>query len=121
MEQKKTAEMTFDHWSELARTDPEGFEARRREAIEEAIQQADVRNRDRLRRLQWRIDQERRLARTPLAACMRLSAMMWKTVLGRGGLRQRVADLQLAEGGHGGRGRDDAGLAPVLAFARQRD
>jgi hypothetical protein len=122
MEQKNSAgidthEIDFDTWSELARTDPERFEALRLAAIERVIAGAPVENRDRLRRLQWRIDQERRLARTPLAACMRISRMMWKAVLGRGGLQQRIGELQQFDG------TAPVELAParVVAFARQRD
>ena len=122
MEQQNNAEMNtsqidFDAWSELARNDPKLFESMRQEAIERVIDQAPVENRDRLRRLQWRIDQERRLAGTPLAACMRISRMMWKAVLGRGGLQQRIGELQQYDGSA------PVELAPaqVLAFGRQRD
>jgi len=65
MDNKKRAEMNFDTWSEMARDDPEAFESMRRAAIEAVIAQAPEANRERLRRLQWRIDQERRLAHSP--------------------------------------------------------
>lgn len=122
MEHKKTAEMNlreidFDTWSELARENPELFESLRRQAIERVIAEAPAANRERLRRLQWRIDQERRLAGTPLAACMRISRMMWKAVLGRGGLQQRIGELQQYDG----TAPVDLAPAPVVAFARPRD
>lgn len=122
MEHKNTAEMNpreidFDTMSELARNNPELFESLRRRAIEKVIAEAPAANRDRLRRLQWRIDQERRLAGTPLAACMRISRMMWKAVLGRGGLQQRIGELQQYDG----TAPVDLAPAPVVAFARQRD
>ncbi len=66
----------FDAWAALAKSDPEGFELRRRELIEAAIQSRPGGER-RLRGLQCRIDLERRKARTPLKACFRLSALMW--------------------------------------------
>lgn len=115
--EKNTSEIDFDTWSDLARNDPEQFESMRLAAIEKAIAQAPVENRDRLRRLQWRIDQERRLAGTPLAACMRISRMMWKAVLGRGGLQQRIGELQQYDGSA------PVELAPaqVVAFGRRRD
>ena len=94
MTTKKTAEIDFDTWSELAKTDPGAFEAMRQEAIAAVIESAPEANRERLRRLQWRIDQERRLARTPMAACVRISRMMWRSVLGPHGLNERFSELQ---------------------------
>jgi len=122
METRKQAEIDFDSWSEMARTDPDAFERMRLAAIDSVIESAPAENQERLRRLQWRIDQERRLARTPMAACLRISRMMWRTVLGEGGLQQRFTELQ-----HAFHGRD-TGEAPaqrtsgqVVSFARAGD
>lgn len=76
----------FDDWAALARTDPEAFERRRREVIESFIESTPEAHREQLRRLQWRIDTERNRAPTPLAACIRISAMMWESVTGEHGL-----------------------------------
>lgn len=62
----------FDEWAELARDNPELFEARRQAVIEEFIRKAAPAHRARLRGLQFRIDMERRRSRTPLGACIRL-------------------------------------------------
>ena len=70
-----------------------------RAAIEAAIGNASPSSQTRLRRLQWRIDQERRLARTPMGACIRLSNLMWRSVLGPGGLQERFGELQRLLGG----------------------
>lgn len=86
MQQAHHSTFDFDHWSELASRDPEGFEARRRETIEAAIRQAPARTQARLRRLQWKLDQIRRTSGTPLAACIRMHNMMWDSLQGRGGL-----------------------------------
>lgn len=67
----------FAAWSRLARADPDGFEAARRAAIEQAISIGD--DPDHLRRVQWRLDAERQRARTPLKACLRISSLMWET------------------------------------------
>ncbi len=67
----------FDEWAELANSDPEAFEERRRKAVEELIASAPPRLRKRLGQLQWRIDAERKRCRTPMVACMRLYDMMW--------------------------------------------
>lgn len=84
----------FDDWANLAHQDPEAFEARRAELIEEFLAAQPEERRLRLRRLQWRIDRERERSRTPLAACIRLSKMMWDSVAGRRGLVESLAALQ---------------------------
>ncbi|MCB1790968.1 MAG: DUF3135 domain-containing protein [Gammaproteobacteria bacterium] len=122
MDDKKTAEIDFDTWSEVARTNPEAFEAMRLKAIEDVIAGAPEHNRERLRRLQWRIDQERRLARTPMAACMRISRMMWRAVLGPNGLNDRLAELQgMFSGDAESSPVEPQARADVLLFARAND
>ena len=91
---RRAGAMDFDAWSAVARNDPAAFETLRSEAIEAAIARAPAASRDRLRRLQWRIDQERRLAPTPLAACERISHMMWRRVTGPAGLTERLGELR---------------------------
>ena len=119
MYQKKNAEIDFDRWAEIARTDPETFEAMRLEAIASAPED----NRERLRCLQWRIDQERRLARTPMAACVRISRLMWRSLLGPNGLQDRFVELQrLAGGGAADCGTDGHPLhGEIVAFRRAAD
>jgi hypothetical protein len=122
MENKKTAGIDFDTWSAVARTDPQAFEKMRLAAIQAAIDSAPEVNRERLRRLQWRIDQERRLARTPLAACVRISRMMWRTVLGPNGLHERFAELhQLINGWPVEKSAGQTPRGQVIAFGRTRD
>ena len=87
------AEKDFYEWVELAENDADEFEHQRQLAIDAYIDSVPEAQRERLRRLQWRIDQERRLARTPMAACLKLSRMMWNRVLGPGGLREQFEDL----------------------------
>lgn len=70
-------EFDFAAWAQLARADPAAFEAARRAAVEQAIAIGD--DPDHLRRMQWRLDAERQRARTPMKACLRISAMMWET------------------------------------------
>lgn len=93
MKNTKIAERDFSEWAEAAERDPAAFEQMRLAAIEDYINSVPEESRERLRRLQWRIDQERRLGRTPMGACIRLSRMMWKNVLGDGGLRERFQEL----------------------------
>lgn len=67
-------EFDFDFWAELARSDPEAFNRRRRELLEKAIRHSTS-DKQRLRGLQCRIDLERKKARVPLKACIRLSSL----------------------------------------------
>lgn len=76
----------FDEWASLAKTNPHAFEARRQALIDNFLRQFPDPEQRRLRGLQFRIDMERRRARTPMAACIRLSSMMWDSLLGHGGL-----------------------------------
>ncbi len=117
MRAKHTTELDFDTWADLARTDPDEFERMRLEAIDAFIESVPERNRERLRRFQWRIDVERRRAKTPLAACIRLSSMMWQSLLGDGGLRDRFT--LLAASLHGEDEGSTRQKAQVLAFVKQ--
>jgi hypothetical protein len=120
MKNTKIAEREFDEWVELAKHDPTTFEQLRLAAISEVIDGAPAGQKERLTRLQWRIDQERRLARTPMNACIRISRMMWESILGHGGLVERFDDLDnLVRGSVESEGAAPAGPTPkILAFAR---
>lgn len=67
----------FETWAALAQSDRAEFERRRKVAVDEVIATASPEHQPRLRALQWRIDVERQRAATPLAACIRISSMMW--------------------------------------------
>lgn len=82
----------FESWATLANSDPEGFEARRARAIEDAIHRAPPRLQSRLRRLQWKLDQVRRTSATPMAACIRMNRMMWDRITGPGGLLETLVE-----------------------------
>jgi hypothetical protein len=70
----------FDYWLRLAQEDPERFESLRLETLESHINRASDTQQTRLRRLQWRIDRVRDTAKTPMAACISISDMMWDTL-----------------------------------------
>ena len=86
MKEESLTELDFDAAMELARTDPEAFEQYRQDVIEALIARAPERNRQHLRCLQWRIDQERKRAPNPTAACVKLYRMMWDSFAGECGL-----------------------------------
>lgn len=91
MDRNGTPHFDFDDWAELARRDPAAFERRRAQVIEEFLQDVpDDDRRHRLRCLQWRVDRTRERASNPMSACLRLSQMMWDSVLGDGGLLETL-------------------------------
>ena len=75
----KNGNIDFDSWSEIAKTDPETFEAMRREVIDNFIDSVPEERQRRLRGLQWQIDCLRARAGNPLSACIQISRMMWDT------------------------------------------
>jgi hypothetical protein len=92
MQDKPLTELDFDTAMELARTDPEAFEQYRQAVIEALIARAPERNRQHLRRLQWRIDQERKRASNPTAAFLKLYRMMWDSFAGESGLIDTICN-----------------------------
>ncbi len=89
----------FDAWSRMAALNPDAFEKMRQAVIDEFINSVPRARQPRLRRLQWRIDQERRAAATPIGACIRISRMMWDRIMGEHGLLQRLEELSETLGG----------------------
>ena len=69
----------FEEWSKLAKRDPETFESLRTRMLDACIAQASKGRQQRLRCLQWRINQVRKTASNPMAACISISDMMWET------------------------------------------
>lgn len=66
----------FEELLNLAKDNPELFEAKRREYIELFFTTVPSEKQRRLRGLQWQIDQARHLARTPMASCLNIMNMM---------------------------------------------
>lgn len=81
-----TPPQDFDAWSALARSDPQAFEDCRDRIINEAIQRAPAHKQQRLRRMQWKLNQIRNTSRTPMVACLRMNRMLWEAVIGDKGL-----------------------------------
>lgn len=78
--QKLNSNFDFDEWLELSKRDPESFETRRLQEIEDLINNAPEDKQHRLRCLQWKIDRVRDKMATPLAACVAISDMMWDSL-----------------------------------------
>ena len=83
----------FDEWMNLARTDPEAFDARRKKIIDELIAHAPEHIRQRLISFQWRINMERARCSNPMQACIKLSNMMWDLVYGDRGFLWSLQQL----------------------------
>jgi hypothetical protein len=83
----------FDEWMNLAKSDPDAFDAKRRQVIEDLIAHAPEHIRQRLVSFQWRIDMERSRCSNPLQACIKLSNMMWEMVYGDRGFLWSLQQL----------------------------
>ncbi len=86
MTQSPGSDFDFEEWAELAKVDPQAFEAKREEVIAQLISKASPRVQTRLRGMQWRIDMDRRRAPNPLSSCMNIFNQMWASVYGERGL-----------------------------------
>lgn len=102
----------FARWSKLASEDPERFEAERAVVIADLIDQAPDSTKRRMVGLQWQIDRMREQAPNPMAACVKMSKMMWDSVLGKGGLLETLDRLQ----GVDPRSLESGPAAAVLPF-----
>lgn len=85
----------FDEWMRLAQQQPEEFQKRREAMIEAAIAKAPEHLEPRLRGLQWKIDRVRETSANPLAACVRISRMMWDSIYSENGLLRAMERLTM--------------------------
>jgi len=67
---------SFDKCMQLALEDLDAFEDYRAELVKQIIEEAKPENQQKLKGLQFRIDMERRKARTPMSSCLKLYGMM---------------------------------------------
>jgi hypothetical protein len=98
----------FDAMASLARRDPDALEALRERLTDEVIRRAsNAQAKRRLEGLKFRIDMERRRCPDPLSACIRISAMMHRS----------LADLHtVLEAPDEFRARKRGQAAPLVAF-----
>ncbi len=85
-EEKQTSDFDFDEWSKMAQQDPEKFEVMRQQLIDDLIEKTPDHFKQRIVGLQWQIDQIRKQANNPMAACLKISQQMWNTIVGEKGL-----------------------------------
>lgn len=114
----------FEKWSRLANTDPEAFEQHRSQVINNFIQDLPEERQQRIRCLQWRVDGIRRTSKTPMAACIEISRMMWDSVKGESGLLSALYHLQSVTGYSSVENDDDFNInfptksATILTFPK---
>ncbi|MBU2705693.1 DUF3135 domain-containing protein [Zooshikella marina] len=70
----------FDHLMNLARNKPEDLEKLRDQLIENTIQSAPKNSQRRLRGIQFQVDMQIRKSNNPMAACIAVSELMYKSL-----------------------------------------
>ena len=90
---KDNSLLDFDEWMVLAKKNPDEFEKKRREHIEIFIKGVPENKQRRLKGLQWRIDQTRKLSKTPMASCIEIYNMMWDSVIRLKDSHYQLVDL----------------------------
>lgn len=94
MNSKCRSGFDFEYWRRLAAEDPAAFESARANAVTALIEAAPPDSQARLQGVQWRIDRLRERAPNAMAACLRLSRMMWDSLLGTNGLLATLKRLE---------------------------
>lgn len=102
---------TTDELIKLAKQDPEALEALRLREINALIDSAPAQMQRRLRGLQFQIDAKRKLSKTPMAACMAISKMMFDSVYELNDALNGSQDSHTQT-------RDAANPADILSFPR---
>ena len=67
------ADFDFDELARLAKENPDAFEDKRKQLIQEVIDKSSPEIRRRMQGLQWQIDQIRSTADNPMASCLKIS------------------------------------------------
>lgn len=93
MNEQTTTSFNFDEWMQLAQENPEAFEEKRLNAIQDVLSTTEGQSQKRLEGLQWQIDQMRTNTENPMAACLNISKMMWENVQGEDGLVETLNQL----------------------------
>lgn len=69
----------FDTLKDLAKNDPDSLERLRQEHVAAIINRAPPEIQQRLRGLQFQIDAQRKIHSSPMAACIKISQMMYES------------------------------------------
>jgi hypothetical protein len=90
--------LNFDEWASLAKSDPEEFEAKRLRKIETFFNGVPAKRQQRLKGLQWQVDQARKLAHSPMASCIAISTMMLDSVSRLSEHQYELVNITLKQG-----------------------
>ncbi|WP_053981988.1 DUF3135 domain-containing protein [Marinagarivorans algicola] len=85
---------TTDELFRLAKEDPDALEVLRQHEVEALIASAPNNMQRRLRGLQFQIDAKRRASKTPMAACIAISQMMFDSVYELNNALNQQPDLE---------------------------
>lgn len=86
-------ELAFDTWAELAASDVDAFESKRRAVVDAFISSQPDQFQKQLRQLQWKVDAVRCASPNPLASCIRIYDLMLEMAYGESGLIERMKTL----------------------------
>lgn len=86
MEEKNPLEFTPEEWTALYEKDPQLFERKRVEAIENMIAKAPSEKQEGLRVMQWQIDKRLHGSKTPLGRMQIMQTIFYDAVFLPGGL-----------------------------------
>lgn len=93
-ETKNKTHFDFNYWLELAKKNPQAFEKERQQVVDKYINGIkDTEIQERMRCLQWKIDTERKLAKTPMDSAVRIYDMMWESLSKNMEALQELSDL----------------------------
>jgi hypothetical protein len=95
---RNNSRLDFDKWMNLAKNDPEEFEAKRLRKIETFFNGVPAERQQRLKGLQWQIDQSRKLAHSPMASCIAISTMMLDSVSRLSEHQYELVNITLKQG-----------------------
>lgn len=108
-----STDFDFDEWVRLAKEDPDAYENMRTKMIQEIIDNTSPEVKRRMQGLQWQIDQIRSTSHNPMASCLRISQMMWDSVLGDDGLLDHMQQLSNPEARKLNRPRESATVIKI--------
>ena len=83
--------LNLNELSRLAKEDPEEFEKRRKELIEELIDSAPKELKQMLGHLQWKCDAIIQSSKAPLQSCLRMNSMLMDVFYKESGFKDKIS------------------------------
>jgi len=112
----------FDYWRRLAKENPDVFETMRKREIDGYISTlGDSSTQDRMSKLQWRIEMERKRSKNPMDSAIRIYDMMWESVGKNFELIQDLAEQFKPQDDGQNNSAVQRSQAKVIKFNREKD